>query len=47
MRTRAKREALIPQLDDVAIQQGVNKVSCQVTEIVVVTDIDVSSTSTS
>ena len=32
-------------LDDTAIQQGVNRVSCQVTVIVVVTDIDVSSTS--
>ena len=31
-------------LDDMAIQQGVNRVSCQVTVIVVVTDIDVSST---
>ena len=31
-------------LDDVAIQQGANKVSCQVTFVVVVTDIDVSST---
>ena len=31
-------------LDDMAIQQGVNKVSCQVTVIVVVIDIDVSST---
>ena len=32
-------------LDDVAIQQCVNRVSCQVTVIVVVTDIDVSFTS--
>ena len=31
-------------LDDMAIQQGVNRVSCQVTVTVVVTDIDVSST---
>ena len=31
-------------LDDMAIQQGVNRVSCQVTIFVVVTDIDVSST---
>ena len=31
-------------LDDTAIQQGVNRVSCQVTVVVVVTDIGVSST---
>ena len=31
-------------LDDMAMQQGVNRVSCQVTVIVVVIDIDVSST---
>ena len=31
-------------LDDAAIQQGANRVSCQVTVVVVVTDIDVSST---
>ena len=30
-------------LDDAAIQQGANRVSCRVTVIVVVTDIDVSS----
>ena len=46
MRTKAK-EALISQtgwLDDVAIQQDANRVSCQVTVVVVVTDIYVSST---
>ena len=31
-------------MDDAAIQQGANRVSCQVTAVVVVTDIDVSST---
>ena len=31
-------------LDDAAIQQGANRVSCQVTVVVFVTDIDVSST---
>ena len=46
MRTEAK-EVLISQtcnIDDMPMQQGVNKVSCQVTVIVVVIDIDVSST---
>ena len=50
MRTKAE-EALISQtcpwtgwLDDVAIQQDANRVSCQVTIVVVVTGVDVSST---
>ena len=33
-------------LDDAAIQQGANRVSCQVTVVVVVTGIDISSTDT-
>ena len=36
--------SLNPWLDDMAIQQDANRVSCQVTVVVVVTDIDVSST---